>query len=182
MALEKTFRELAGLLNKLRDQLQLLQLNIREDAPIEGAVVLVDKLGDAVDDSMGSLEAAREAIAEARSSLIPPLRLDVAARALIKCHEHFHAVQLHFQSELISYDRLAGLTAFARSRSGEWSGWAKSVREGLDECRQPMDETNGALLACWGEIVEHSGSSWADGAANQLQRACRSSAAACGAA
>ena len=159
MALEKTFRELKDLLSQLRDDLQMLQLNVREDAPTQGAVVLVDNLGDAIDDSLGSLEEALAAVEEARKALVPSFRRDATARALARCQEHFHAVELRFHSELVSYERLTDLTAFARSRRGEWPAWIKSVRQGLDQCTQPLDETSKALLACWQELAERGASS-----------------------
>jgi hypothetical protein len=168
VALEKTFRELGDVLRRLRDNLLLIQLNIREDVPVEGAVVLVDKLGDAVDDSLGSLQEALVAADEARKAIGPSLRLDMVARALTKCQEQFHSVELRFQSELISYERLTELTAFARSRRGEWLAWVKSVRQGLEQCKQPIDETSRTLLACWQEIAERSAGS-GSGTANYLQ-------------
>jgi hypothetical protein len=157
VALEKTFRDLMSLLRKLRDSLRVLQLTIREDLPAEGGVVLVDNFGDAVDDSLGYLEEALEAAIEARRALLPPLKWDVVTRALTTCQEHFHSVELRFQSELVSYERLKDLMAFGRSRRGEWLAWVKSVREGLEECNQPFDDASRALLACWQELAERAG-------------------------
>jgi hypothetical protein len=167
VALEKTFRELGDVLHRLRDNLLSIQLNIREDIAVEGAVVLVDKLGDAVDDSPGSLEEALVAADEALNA-VASLRLDIVARALTKCQEQFQLLELRFQSELISYERLTDLTAFARSRRGEWLVWVKSVRQGLEQCKQPIDETSKALLACWQEIAER-GAGSGSGTVNYLQ-------------
>ncbi len=181
MALEKTLRELKDLLSKLRDNLQMLQLNVREDAPTQGAVVLVDNLGNAVDDSLGSLHEALAALGEARKALLPSFRRDAIARALARCQEHFHAVELRFQSELVSYERLTDLTEFARSRRGEWPAWIKSVRQGLDQCRQPLDEISKVLLACWQELTERGGVSQEARLVDRPDPPCRGARAATGA-
>lgn len=154
MALEKTLRDLTDLLSRLRDHLQTLQLSVREDAPAQGAVVLVDKFGDALDDSLGSLEEALAAVEEARRALVPSFHRDAITRALARCQENFHALELRYYSELVSYRRLKDLIAFARARRGEWPAWVKSVRRGLNQCTHPLDEINKALLSCWQELAE----------------------------
>ena len=157
MALEKTFQELSDRLKRLRDSLLALQLTIREDLPPQGGVALVDQFGDAVDDSLGWLEESLAAAVEAHHAVEHPLDMDKARRALANCQEQFHRVEQRFMSDLISYEKLKDLTGFGRSRRGEWLSWVKSVKEGLEECRQPMDEVSKALLACWQEIAERAG-------------------------
>jgi hypothetical protein len=157
MALEKTFGELPHTIRKLRDGLLALQLTVREDLPLHGSVVLVDQFGDAVDDSLGWLEDALTAATEVQQCAKHPVDMDRGRRALSNCQEQFHRMEQRFHSDLISYEKLKDLTGFGRSRRGEWLGWVKSVRKGLDECRQPMDEVTKALLACWQEIAEHAG-------------------------
>src|SRR5215469_12499422 len=154
MALIKVFGELYGQARKLRDSLRTLQLTIREDLPPQGSVALVDQFGDAVDDSLGWLDESLAAAAEAQRAVEPPVDIDRARHALTICQEQFHRVEGRFASDLISYEKLRDLTSFGRSRRGEWVGWVKSVRIGLEECRQPMDDISQALLACWQEIAE----------------------------
>jgi hypothetical protein len=159
MALEKVFQELSDRVRRLRDSLLALQLTIREDLPPQGSVVLVDQFGDAVDDSLGWLEESLEAAVEAQHAVGRPVDMDRARCALANCQEQYHRVEQRFAADLISYEKLKDLTGFGRSRRGEWIGWVKSVRTGLEECRQPMDEVSKALLACWQEIAERAGMS-----------------------
>lgn len=155
MALEKMFRELPEQIRRLRDCFLALQLTIREDLPPHGGVVLVDQFGDAVDESLGWLEDSLAAAIELQQSAKHPVDIDRARRALSNCQEYFHRMEQRFGSDLISYEKLKDLTGFGRSRRGEWVGWVKTVRKGLNECGQPMDDVSKALLACWQEIAEH---------------------------
>src|SRR5262249_289612 len=157
MALERTFQELSDRLRRLRDSLLALQLTIREDLPQQGSVALVDQFGDAVDDSLGWLEESLAASVEAYHAVEDALDMDLARRALGNCQERFHRVEQRFATDLVSYEKLNDLTGFGRSRRGEWLGWVRSVKEGLEECRQPIDEVSKALLACWQEIAERAG-------------------------
>jgi hypothetical protein len=157
VALEKMFQELTDCLRRLRDNLLALQLTIREDLPPQGAVALVDQFGDAVDDSLGWLEESLAAAVEAHQAVEHPLDIHQARRALANCQELFHRVAQRFVSDLVSYEKLKDLTGFGRSRRGEWLSWVRSVKDGLEECRQPIDEVSRALLACWQEIAERAG-------------------------
>ena len=157
MALERTFQELPDHVRKLRDALLALQLTVREDLPPEGSVALVDQFGDAVDDSLGWLEESLQAAVQAQRAVEHPSDVDRARRALANCQEQFHRVEQRFVSDLISYEKLKDLASFGRGRRGEWIGWVKTVRLGLEQCRQPMDEVSKALLACWQEIAERAG-------------------------
>jgi hypothetical protein len=157
MALEKTFQELSDCLRKLQDSLLVLQLTIREDLPPQGEVALVDQFGDAVDDSLGWLQESVAAAIEAQHAVEHPIDIDRARKALANCQERFHRVEQRFASDLVSYEKLKDLTTFGRSRRGEWLGWVRSVKEGLEQCRQPIDEVSKALLACWQEIAERAG-------------------------
>jgi hypothetical protein len=154
VTLDKTFRELTECLRKLRDSFLAIQLTVREDLPSEGSVVLVDKFGDAVDDSLGWLEEALTAAVQGERAVAPPANMELARRALSSCQEYFHRMQNRFQSELVSYERLKDLTAFGRSRRGEWSAWVKSFKSGLEQCQSPMERASRCLSECWQEIAE----------------------------
>jgi hypothetical protein len=154
MPIEKTFRQLNDQLCKLRDLLSGMQLTIREDAPKEGAVVLVDKYGDAVDDLLGWLEEALAAAAKAQQAIRSANHLEFARKQLITVHELFQKVQRRFQSDLVSYEQLKDLTRFGRSRRGEWATWTRAVKEGLERCRVPLEDTTACLVDCWQEIAE----------------------------
>jgi hypothetical protein len=154
VALDKTFRELSESLRKLRDSFLAIQLTVREDVPSQGSVVLVDKFADAVDDSLGWVEEALTAALEAGRAVAPPANVELTRRALSRSQEQFHCMQERFQSELVSYQRLKDLTAFGRSRRGEWLGWVRTVRGGLEQCQSPMEQASRCLSDCWQEIAE----------------------------
>ena len=154
MALDKTFRELSESLRKLRDSFLAIQLTVREDVPKQGSVALVDKFADAIDDALGWVEEALTAALEAGRAAAPPANVELARKALAGCQEQFHRMQERFQSELVSYQRLKDLTAFGRSRRGEWLGWVKTVRTGLEQCQAPMEQASRYLSDCWQEIAE----------------------------
>ena len=154
MPIEKTFRQLSELICELHDHLLALQLTVREDTPAHGAVVLVDKFGDAVDDLLGWVQEALGAAFEAQRTLAAPANWESARKYLAVAQEQVNRAQQSFQSELVSYERLKDLTAFGRSRRGEWSVWVKTVRDGLDRCRAPLEQASRCLLECWQEIAE----------------------------
>lgn len=64
-------------------------------------------------------------------------------------------MQRRFAADLVSYERIAEITRLGRSRGGEWKAWASSVHAGAEACRQPLEETGTALVACWRELAEH---------------------------
>ena len=157
MALEKTFRELVEALKKLSDCVLALQLTTREDAPASGGVALTDGLADAVDDARGWLEESMTAAVAAQEAVCGSIDFDRVRTELSRCQEKFHNVQQTLLSKLLSYEQLRHLTAFGRSRRGEWQAWVKSVKCGLEQCREPMDGANKALVACWEELADRAG-------------------------
>jgi hypothetical protein len=156
MALEKVFRQLTDAIRRLRDSFLALQLTAREDTPREGSVVLVDAFGDAVDDCMGWLEEALGLALEGKRAAHGP---DLAAtrRALAGCQERFHQVERRYFTDIVSYERVKDLTAFAKRRNPEWRGWVKSIRQGAEQCRLPFDEVSRELMNCWQEVADRAG-------------------------
>src|SRR5436309_3180109 len=125
---------------------------MREDLPREGSVLLVDHLGDAVDDCLGWLDEAFAAAFEGCGAVGQMLDVDRARRSLVICQRHFQSLEQRFHADLISYERVQELTSFGRRRRGEWLAWVKSVRQGLDDCRECTDTVSASLIACWQEI------------------------------
>jgi hypothetical protein len=35
--------------------------------------------------------------------------------------------------------------------------WSSTVKQGIEQCQPPLEQTSAALAACWQELVEHSG-------------------------
>jgi hypothetical protein len=156
MALEGTFRELTIALHKLHDALNAVQVTLG-DKPLDRGAAVADGLENAVLDVMGALHDARKSALEAQRAVAAPMDLDRARRALTLCQEHFHAIEQQFASELVSYEKLAELARVGRARGREWGAWANSTKEGIEECRAPLDQLSQALITCWQELAERLG-------------------------
>ena len=157
MTLEAAFQELGVQCHILHDVLRGLRLTVVEDKPPTGDVVLVDEFGDATDELLGWLEEALQAVTDGQRAVDYPVEVERARRALTICNERLHRIQHQFSSDLVSYERIAELLSVGYERQGEWLTWANSVKDGLDECRQPLFGINHALFLCWQEIAERVG-------------------------
>ncbi|SRR5581483_6747974 len=157
MALEKTFRQFTARLLRLYDRLGELRLTVVVDRPQKNDAVVVDGIEYAVEDLLGWLNEAVHAAKAAEQALGQRVDLDQARRALMKCQERFRQIEKVFAENLVSYDRLKDLATFGSERRGEWPAWVSTVRHGIDQCRQPLDEARNALADCWEEIAERVG-------------------------
>jgi hypothetical protein len=156
VALEATFRELFSELKKLQDTLVALRLTVVEDRPRKGDAALVDQLEDTILDVMGLLDEGLKAARAAQKAVGHPLDLDGARRGLETCQDRFHRIEQQFSADLVSYERLKDLASLGM-RPGEWHSWAGTVKQGIEQCRQPLDGASKALAACWQEIAERVG-------------------------
>ena len=157
MALEKTFRELSRQLRRFRDRLLEMRLTVVEDRPETDEPAIVDDFEDAVEDLRGWLEEALAASTEAGHGVGHPLDLQAAQRSLGRCREQFERIEERFSSGLASYEKLDDLNKIGRERTSEWGAWSEAVRQGIEHCRQQIEETGKALTDCWQEIAEHVG-------------------------
>src|SRR5579872_1227382 len=157
MALEKTFRQFAASLSRLRDRLEELRITVVEDKPPANGAAIVDAVEYAVEDLLGWLNEALAAGKRAEQAVRHPLNMEVARRELTVCQEQFHRIGQGFSANLASYERLRDLGRFGRERRGEWPSWVTSVQQGIDHCRPPLDEAGQALAECWQEIAERVG-------------------------
>lgn len=157
MALDAAFDDLCTRLAAARESFISLRTTVIEDRPLDGDAVLVDTFGDAAEDLRGWLEEALSAAVEARQAVARPADLDRARCALITCQERFNRAAYRFGADVTVYERVAELLRLGRGRGGEWQAWAKSVKHGLDWCRQPLYDANEALFGCWREVVDRVG-------------------------
>jgi hypothetical protein len=157
MALEKTFRDLTKQLRMLNDRLEELRVTVVEDRPAKNDAVLVDSLEDAVTDVLGWLNEAIQSSVRAERAIKHPLDLEQARQSLSRCQELFHQADQVFRASLVSYERLQELSGFARERGGEWAAWFSGVKQGCQQCPQPLEEARRALAECWQEIAEKAG-------------------------
>jgi ElaB/YqjD/DUF883 family membrane-anchored ribosome-binding protein len=156
MALETTFRTLSVQLRRLCDMLNAVLLTVG-DKPQNRETALADGLESKLLDLLGGLGAARSAAKAARNAVGAAKDLDHARRALAKCQDAFHKVEQKFMNELISYESLRSLTSLGGERGGEWKHWAASMKDAIEQARQPFEETSKALVACWQELAERLG-------------------------
>jgi hypothetical protein len=155
MALEVTFRNLSVSLDMLHDALNTLHVTLG-DKPPDQDLALVDGLENALLDTMGELHEARKAALNARRAVGPQPDLDRARRALTSCQQRFHRMEQQFSLNLVSYDKLKELVRLGE-KGNEWRSWSDSTRQGIELCREPMDQTSKALAACWQELAERLG-------------------------
>jgi len=156
MALETTFRTLSVQLRKLCDTLNAVLLTVGDRPPNRGTA-LADGLESKLLDLLGCLGSARSAAKAARSAVGAVKDLDRARRALAKCQEAFHQAEQKFVNELLSYESLKDLTSLGSERGGEWKHWAASMKDAIEQARQPFEETSNAVAVCWQELAERLG-------------------------
>jgi len=157
MGLEKAIRELGGTLLQFSNSVGELRLAAVVDRPEKNDAVVVDKLEYAVEDLRGWLNEASQAARLAELAAGHPMDLNKARLALTVCQDRFRRIDQVFAGDLASYDRLKDLANFVRQRRGEWPSWATSVRQGIDQCRTPLDDARAKLAECWQEIAERAG-------------------------
>jgi hypothetical protein len=155
VALEATFRDLTVCLHKLHDALNELQVTLG-DKPIDDESAVADDVETKVLDAMGTLHEARKAALNTRRAVGHPVDLDRARRALTLCQERFHRIEQQFASDLVSYEKLKELDRLGNERRA-WLPWSSTVRQGIEQCRQPLEQTSAALAACWQELAERLG-------------------------
>jgi hypothetical protein len=154
MALEATFRNLSVSLDLLHDALNTLHVMLG-DKPAQ-PLALVDGLENSLLDMLGELHEARKSALSARRNVGLQPDLDRARRALASCQQRFHRIEQQFSLNLVSYEKLKELVRLGE-KGNEWRSWADSTRQGIEQCREPMEQTSKALAACWQELAERLG-------------------------
>jgi hypothetical protein len=155
VALEATFRGLSVSLHHLHDALNALQVTLG-DKPPDDESALADSVETVVLDLLGTLHEARRAALNARKALGHPPDLDRARRALTLCQERFHRIEQQFASDLVSYEKMKELARLGAERR-TWLPWSSTVKQGIEQCRQPLEQTSTALASCWQELAERLG-------------------------
>jgi hypothetical protein len=155
MALEPIFRELSVSLHKLNDALQVLHLTVG-DKPQHDEAALADYLESTVLDTMESLHEALKAAGNAQQTVEHPAPdLDRARRQLTLCQDRFDRVAQQIASNLAAHEKLKELERLGAKRGGEWLPWANSMKQGIEQCSQPLNAASQALVRCWQEMVDH---------------------------
>jgi hypothetical protein len=157
VAIEGVFSNLTAAFSALREAFENLGLTVIEDRPARGEVLLVERLGNLVDDLNGWTQESCASVAEAAKAIAHPPDLYRARRALGTAHEGLLRVQFRFFGDAVSFDAIEALLSFADERGHEWSAWSKSVVQALDACRSPLRASSGACLQAWLELGERFG-------------------------
>lgn len=158
MAIETVFLNLTRKFDAMCEALQSLALTAIEDRPASGEVLLVDRLGNLVEDLRGWAEEAREAAVQAGDALAHPADLNLGRRALALANERFIRLEYRFFDEAVAHAMVSELMRFGRQRGREWLSWTGGVVQALDACRSPLRELDEALFHAWQELGERLGS------------------------
>jgi hypothetical protein len=128
-----------------------------EDKPLRDEVMLMERLGDAVEDSMGWLAEAQEAAEQGLRAASGEFDSSGARRALIGCQDKFNRLTQEYFSDLASYERIDELVKFGLRSRGERLRWSNAVKQALEEYQQPLQDAAHALFLCWQELVDRLG-------------------------
>jgi hypothetical protein len=153
MALAATFRTLTVQIRKLCDTLSAVLLTVG-DKPTDRGAALADGLENTLLDMLGLAEDARRAARAADKAVSSRMDVDRARQALSRCQESFHRMEQQFLNRLVSYEKLKDLACLGRERGGEWKPWAASMKDAIEQARQPIEESSKAIAACWQELAE----------------------------
>ncbi|MGB6310413.1 MAG: hypothetical protein WBF89_21750 [Steroidobacteraceae bacterium] len=157
MAIEAVFRHLTSTYAAMRDALQSLGLTAIEDRPPRDEVLLVERLGNLVEDLRGWTEEGCRAAAEAQEAIAHPADWHAVRGALAQANERLIVVEYRFFGDAVAYETTDALLRFGRQRGREWLGWSKSVVQALDACRAPLRALDEACLQAWQELGERLG-------------------------
>jgi hypothetical protein len=145
------YRELWGRMHELRETWLELRITVREDRPAGEATMLVDDLGDEVDDALGGLE---EALAAVTGALQAPDDIRAGARALATAHERLTQIADGYWQGLGSLERRRELHSLARRRGGEWAAWAHGVDDIDARLPAGLTAVSTELGRAWTRLVE----------------------------
>jgi hypothetical protein len=157
VAIEAEFLRLTTAFEAMREALQSLGLTVIEDRPSHGEVLLVERLGNLVEDLRGWAEEGLATAMRGREAVTHPPDLHRARHTLGVANECFIRLEYRFLDEAVSYETVDALVRFGRQRGREWLSWSGSVVQALDGCRKPLQVLDEALLHAWQELAERLG-------------------------
>jgi hypothetical protein len=155
VALETTFRDLWARLNDLIGVMNEFHVSVGFTPPHEETAV-ADDLGEASLHLIGILHESLGPVGQARQAVTNDPDLNRARKTLAICQEHFNRFEKDFPALLSSYKQLTELARLANERP-EWTHWAANMKQGIEDCREPMAAVRVAVAACWQELAERVG-------------------------
>ncbi|HUN43791.1 MAG TPA: hypothetical protein VMU81_26150 [Acetobacteraceae bacterium] len=152
MAIEDTFERLVGTFAAAEEAFHGLRLTVIEDRPPQGEVLLVERLGNLVEDMRGWLAEGQAAAADARQAVEHPPNTHRARQSLARANDRLMRLEKQFFNHALSHRMLDGLERFGRQRGGEWFGWSGGVVTALQSCCDPLRSMDEAMLCSWQEL------------------------------
>jgi hypothetical protein len=173
MVVAERYEQLWQRLHEMREAWLELRITVREDRPLRQTTMLVESIGDDVDDGLAAVEDAVGAMADA---LQDSEDLRAGGRALGIVHSRLAQASDHYWLKIASVDRQRELQSLARRHGGEWISWARSVQDAHGRLPTEITAANEELRRAWSDLVERAASG--SGSSNIGQDASASSAGA----
>jgi hypothetical protein len=155
MSLDVTLAGTRDQVLALQDALLALRVTAVEDGPSGQESVLVERLGDAVDDALGLVREAFTALGEGLRASQPPLDAERVRISLSACQDALTRVLRRVLADLHSPRRGDDLSRIAR-RGQQWRMWSEAVKDAAERCADPLCDAVGSLAACWRDVAERS--------------------------
>jgi hypothetical protein len=152
LALETAFRELQLRLRKLKDVFDAANVTLG-DGPLEDESPDTDSLKGNLSDAIAWVNDARRLALRARAASRSPIKVDQVRRYLGESQSIFQELEQLYYGDLVSHERLTYLERLG-NRGSERRAWIDSLKDALEQCRNPMQETSRAFVVCWQELTE----------------------------
>jgi hypothetical protein len=151
MMLTDRYQALWERMHALREAWLELRITVREDVPAGEPTMLVERVGDEIDDAVGAIE---EALAALSAALHNPDDIRAGGRALATVHERLTRTADSYWRGLGSAERQRELDSLARRRGGEWAAWERSVDDAHARAPAHLTAISDGLCLAWTELVE----------------------------
>jgi hypothetical protein len=155
MVVAERYQQLWTRLHELREALLELRITVGEDRPQGEATMLVERLGDDVDDGLAAVEEALEAV---RGAMRDPDGVRAGGLALSTAHERLTRAADGYWQGLGSFERRRQLHSLGRRRGGEWGAWVRSVEDSHAGFPARLTAVSDELRRAWLELVERAAS------------------------
>jgi hypothetical protein len=155
MSLEAAVADTRDRVLAVQDALLALRVTAVEDGPTGQESVLVDTLGDAVDDALGLVREAFSAAAECLDAAGPPLDTERVRFQLAACHDATTRLLRRVLGDVYSPRRGDDLSRIAR-RGQQWRIWSEAVKDAAERCVEPLGDAVASLGVCWREVADRS--------------------------
>ncbi len=152
MSVLQAIEETQKSLQSLNEELQSLHLMIVEDKPLKDCVLLVDQLGNTVEDLTGWCEEAILQTSLARRAAEAESDCHKVGPAFSGAHEKLLQLDQRFHGDLASYQRISELLALGYEKKGEWTDWSETVMSGIERCQPLLANCQRAILQSWQEL------------------------------